>query len=75
MFFISASNPAQDYESIMIMINNKLKNIHNDTGSFLMTDTLSNHPHEVNSCGHPAELLSEYGKALRIMGGFTKCNY
>jgi len=26
-------------------------------------------PHEVNSSGHPAELLNKYGKELRIMGG------
>ena len=29
-------------------------------------------PFEVNSCAHPAELLSEYGKDLRIMGGVDK---
>ena len=29
-------------------------------------------PYEVNSCVHPAELLSEYGQELRIMGGFDK---
>ena len=29
-------------------------------------------PYEVNSCVHPAELLNEYGKDLRIMGGFDK---
>lgn len=29
-------------------------------------------PYEVNSCIHPAELLREYGKDLRIMGGFDK---
>ncbi len=29
-------------------------------------------PYEVNSCVHPAELLKEYGKDLRIMGGFDK---
>ena len=29
-------------------------------------------PYEVNSCVHPGELLSEYGKDLRIMGGFDK---
>lgn len=29
-------------------------------------------PYEVNSCAHPAELLGEYGKELRIMGGFDK---
>ncbi len=29
-------------------------------------------PYEVNSCVHPAELLDEYGKELRIMGGFDK---
>ncbi|GAG34824.1 unnamed protein product, partial [marine sediment metagenome] len=29
-------------------------------------------PHEVNSCGHPSELLNEYGKDLRIMGGVDK---
>ncbi len=29
-------------------------------------------PHEVNSCGHPAELLTKYGTDLRIMGGFDK---
>jgi len=29
-------------------------------------------PYEVNSCAHPAELLEEYGKELRIMGGVDK---
>ena len=29
-------------------------------------------PFEVNGCAHPAELLEEYGKDLRIMGGFDK---
>ncbi len=29
-------------------------------------------PFEVNSGGHPAELLNEFGKDLRIMGGFDK---
>lgn len=29
-------------------------------------------PYEVNSCIHPVELLSEYGKELRIMGGVDK---
>ena len=29
-------------------------------------------PFEVNASGHPAELLAEYGKELRIMGGFNK---
>ncbi|MCD6304628.1 MAG: hypothetical protein J7M21_06665 [Planctomycetes bacterium] len=29
-------------------------------------------PFEVNSCGHPAELLAEYGRDLRIMGGVDK---
>ncbi len=29
-------------------------------------------PYEVNSCTHPAELLDEYGKDLRIMGGVDK---
>ena len=29
-------------------------------------------PFEVNSCTHPADLLAEYGKDLRIMGGFDK---
>ncbi len=29
-------------------------------------------PFEVNGCAHPAELLNEYGKALRIMGGVDK---
>lgn len=29
-------------------------------------------PYEVNSCAHPGELLDEYGKDLRIMGGFDK---
>jgi uroporphyrinogen decarboxylase len=29
-------------------------------------------PYEVNSCVHPAVLLNEYGKDLRIMGGFDK---
>ncbi|MGQ9815316.1 MAG: uroporphyrinogen decarboxylase family protein [Candidatus Roseilinea sp.] len=29
-------------------------------------------PFEVNSCAHPGELLKQYGKDLRIMGGFDK---
>jgi len=29
-------------------------------------------PFEVNGCAHPAELLNQYGKDLRIMGGFDK---
>jgi hypothetical protein len=29
-------------------------------------------PFEVNSCAHPGELLDEYGKELRIMGGVDK---
>ncbi len=29
-------------------------------------------PYEVNSCTHPADLLNEYGRDLRIMGGFDK---
>ena len=29
-------------------------------------------PYEVNSCTHPADLLNEYGKELRIMGGVDK---
>ena len=29
-------------------------------------------PYEVNSCVHPAEILNEYGKDLRIMGGVDK---
>lgn len=29
-------------------------------------------PFEVNGCAHPAELLDEYGKDLRIMGGIDK---
>ena len=29
-------------------------------------------PYEVNSCAHPVELLNEYGKDLRIMGGVDK---
>lgn len=29
-------------------------------------------PYEVNSCAHPAELLGEYGRDLRIMGGVDK---
>ncbi len=29
-------------------------------------------PFEVQCCAHPAELLNEYGKNLRIMGGFDK---
>ena len=29
-------------------------------------------PYEVNSCAHPAELLAEYGRDLRIMGGVDK---
>ncbi len=29
-------------------------------------------PFEVNCCAHPAELFAEYGKDLRLMGGFDK---
>ena len=29
-------------------------------------------PFEVNGCGHPADVLNEYGKDLLIMGGFDK---
>lgn len=29
-------------------------------------------PYEVNSCTHPGDLLQEYGRELRIMGGFDK---
>jgi len=29
-------------------------------------------PFEVNSCSHPSELLNEYGKDLKIMGGVDK---
>jgi uroporphyrinogen decarboxylase len=29
-------------------------------------------PYEVNGCTHPAKLLAEYGKDLRIMGGVDK---
>jgi len=29
-------------------------------------------PYEVNSCTHPGELFKEYGKDLRLMGGFDK---
>lgn len=29
-------------------------------------------PYEVNSCIHPGKLMDEYGKDLRIMGGFDK---
>ncbi len=29
-------------------------------------------PYEVNSCAHPGELLDEYGRDLRIMGGVDK---
>ncbi len=29
-------------------------------------------PYEVNSCAHPVELLNEYGRDLRIMGGVDK---
>ena len=29
-------------------------------------------PFEVNGCGHPGELLDEYGKDLRIVGGVDK---
>jgi hypothetical protein len=29
-------------------------------------------PFGVNGCAHPAELLNEYGKDLRIMGGVEK---
>ena len=30
------------------------------------------YPHEVNSCGHPGELLDKYQGQLRIMGGVDK---
>jgi uroporphyrinogen decarboxylase len=39
---------------------------------FLETGINCLFPYEVNSCVHPAELLKEYGKDLRIMGGFDK---
>jgi len=29
-------------------------------------------PYEVNCCAHPADLLNQYGKELRIMGGVDK---
>ncbi|MDW7658700.1 MAG: hypothetical protein SCM11_16145, partial [Bacillota bacterium] len=29
-------------------------------------------PFEVNSCTHPGDLFREYGRDLRIMGGFDK---
>jgi hypothetical protein len=29
-------------------------------------------PYEVNSCAHPVDLLNEYGRDLRIMGGVDK---
>ena len=29
-------------------------------------------PFEVNSCGHPGDLLTKYGEELRIMGGMDK---
>lgn len=29
-------------------------------------------PYEVNSCTHPADLLAQFGRDLRIMGGFDK---
>jgi hypothetical protein len=29
-------------------------------------------PYEVNSCTHPGDLFKDYGKDLRIMGGFDK---
>jgi uroporphyrinogen decarboxylase len=29
-------------------------------------------PYEVNSCIHPAELLKQYGRELRLMGGIDK---
>ena len=29
-------------------------------------------PYEVNSCGHPADILREYGRDLLLMGGFDK---
>ena len=29
-------------------------------------------PYEVNSCAHPGELFRDFGKDLRIMGGFDK---
>ena len=29
-------------------------------------------PFEVNGCGHPGDLLDEYGKDLRIIGGVDK---
>lgn len=39
---------------------------------FLETGINCLFPYEVNSCVHPAQLLREYGKELRIMGGFDK---
>ena len=39
---------------------------------FLETGINCLFPYEVNSCAHPAELLGEYGKDLRIMGGVDK---
>ena len=39
---------------------------------FLETGINCLFPYEVNSCCHPAELLAEYGKDLRIMGGVDK---
>ena len=39
---------------------------------FLETGINCLFPYEVNSCAHPWELLKEYGKSLRIMGGVDK---
>ena len=41
-------------------------------GGFLEAGINCLFPYEVNSCVHPAELLKEYGKELRIMGGVDK---
>ena len=40
--------------------------------SFLEVGINCMFPYEVNCCVHPRELLDEYGKDLRIMGGFDK---
>ncbi|HEY3396208.1 MAG TPA: uroporphyrinogen decarboxylase family protein [Armatimonadota bacterium] len=40
--------------------------------SFLESGINCLFPFEVNGCAHPSELLNEYGKDLRIMGGVDK---
>jgi len=39
---------------------------------FLESGVNTMYPCEINACGHPAEILAEYGKDLRLLGGFDK---